>query len=93
MVPAALDENVAAIVLVESRSDGSLAIKARPVEVGDRFIAGSTTVALSIWRENPDVIRMSLKHDASGLTVYLQGGAPLVEFASKLGLRLTRTTT
>jgi hypothetical protein len=86
-----LDERVGAIIAVEGSSGGSLAIRAWPVEANARFIVEQTTIALSIWREGDDVVRMSLKHDDSGSIIYLQGGPPLFEFARRLGLRLERS--
>jgi hypothetical protein len=84
----ALDERIAAIVAVESTSGGSLAIRAYPVEAADRFVVDEATVAVSIWREGADIVRISLRHDASGSIFYLQGGAPLIDFARELGLRV-----
>ena len=43
------------------------------------------------WCEGVDIVRMSLKHDESGLIAYLQGGAPLLELARELGWRIERT--
>lgn len=86
-----MDDRIAAIVAVESTSGGALAIRAYPVQPGDRFVAREATVAISIWHEGVDVVRMSLKHEESGSVVYLQSGAPLFELARELGLRIDRT--
>ena len=43
------------------------------------------------WCEGVDIVRMSLKHDESGLIAYLQGGAPLLELAKELGWRIERS--
>src|SRR5262249_50131662 len=88
---AALDDRIAAIVAVESTSGGALAVRAYPVQPDDRFFAREATVAISIWREGADVVRISLKHEESGSVVYLQGGAPLFELARELDLRIDRT--
>lgn len=86
-----MDERIAAIVALESTSGGALAIRAYPVQPNDRFVASEATLALSIWCEGVDIVRMSLKHDESGLIAYLQGGAPLLELARELGWRIERT--
>jgi hypothetical protein len=84
-----LHERIVAIVAVESRADGSLAMLARPLQDDDRFFVEQATVAITIWCEGDDVVRMSVTDGATGEVAYLQGGAPLLHLAKELGLRQT----
>jgi hypothetical protein len=79
----------------------SVSIEPRPLERGIRITvvpadehetlrAGTSTVAVSLWREDGNAVRGSITH-ASSAVAYFQGAEPLLRLAEILDLRLETT--
>ncbi len=81
----ALHDRVTFVVLAES-VDGALVVVARPAEPNRRFEAVHGALGLTIWYEDAETVRMSLRNSTSGSVAYVQGGATLLAFAEELGL-------
>lgn len=79
---------ISALVAAESTSDGSLVISLRAVDGIAGFSLEPATLALTIWRVDVDVIRLSLMNPKTGTVAYFQGAQPALELAREFGLEL-----
>ncbi|MFN2459496.1 MAG: hypothetical protein ABR591_02190 [Candidatus Velthaea sp.] len=81
-----MNERVTAVVAAESLLDGSLVLVIHPVDSDTRMAVERTAFTVTVWREDRDVLRMSLRNPATGSMAYLQSGATLIAFARELGI-------
>lgn len=79
------NERFTAIVAAESLLDTTLVLYVHPVDIETRIDIARTTLTVTVWRENDDVVRMSLRNPATTSIAYLQSGGTLVTFARELG--------
>lgn len=77
---------ISALVAAESTSDGSLTISLRAVDGVAGFSLKPATLALTIWRVDLNVIRISLMNPKTSTVAYFQGAEPALELARELGL-------
>jgi hypothetical protein len=80
-----LDERAAFIVLVDSAEE-SLVLMVSPVTGELRLDHAHGAFTVTIWREDPDTVRMSLRSGETGSVAYVQGGSTLIALAAELGL-------
>lgn len=85
-----VNERFGAIVTAEGKADGGLTLTVEPISGGIRFNSVHGRFVISVWREGPHAIRMSVRTEASGTTAYLQGGMSLLAVADDLGLQISR---
>ena len=79
---------ISSLLAAESTSVGSLVISLHPVDGAAAFRLEPATLALTIWRVDLDVIRVSLMNPKTGTIAYFQGARPALELARELGLEL-----
>ena len=79
-----MDERITVAVLAET-VEGSLVLVVRPVGFGVPADAARGAFTVTMWREDAETVRMSLRSRSSGAVAYVQGGATLLEFVTELG--------
>ena len=80
-----MHDRVTLVVLADS-VDGALVVVARRAEPNRRLEGVRGAFMLTVWSEDADTVRMSLRNSVSGSIAYVQGGAALLAFAAELGL-------
>jgi hypothetical protein len=75
-----------AAVISANCVEGSLVLVAHAVGGIDRLDGIRGLVAMSIWQEGDDALRMSLRNAASDTVAYVQGGRTLIALARELGM-------
>jgi hypothetical protein len=79
------DRRVAATVSANS-VDGTLVLVVRPVGGVERIDGVQGLLAISMWREGDETVRMSVRSATSETIAYVQGGSSLIVLAGELGL-------
>ena len=80
-----MHDRVTLVVWADS-VDGALIVVARQADPARRLDGVRGAFTLTVWLEDAETVRMSLRNGASGTVAYVQGGATLMAFAEELGL-------
>lgn len=66
--------------------DGALVLVAVPSAVDSRIDGTRGAFTVTMWLEDAETVRLSLRSLASGAVAYVQGGSTLMALAAELGL-------
>ena len=87
-----MSERFTVIVDVECASNGSLRLIVRPADPSRALRVRSSHLALMIWTDGEDLVRIAVQHRRSRTLAYVQGNRALRELAEKLRLELAPAT-
>jgi hypothetical protein len=84
-----MSERFTVIVEVECASNGSLQFSLRPADPSLAIRVRPSHLAVTIWADGDDLIRVAIHHRSSRTLAYAQGNRALRELCDKLRLELT----
>ncbi|HEY2475791.1 MAG TPA: hypothetical protein VGI19_13460 [Candidatus Cybelea sp.] len=77
------------IVLDGAPCERGVELLLTPADDAETIVAERFRVAITLWRENPTILRGTIAHP-SGAVAHFQGGEALITMAEALGLRVVR---
>jgi hypothetical protein len=83
-----VSERFTVVVEVECASNGSLQLSVRPADPARAIHVRPSRLAVTIWTDGEDLIRVALQHRRTRTLAYLQGNRALRELSEKLRLEL-----
>ncbi|MBV8370673.1 MAG: hypothetical protein JO036_17310 [Candidatus Eremiobacteraeota bacterium] len=84
-----MSERFTVIVEVECASNGSLRFVMRPVDPSRAIRVRPSHLAVTVWTDGEDLVRLAIQHRRSRTLAYVQGNRALRELAEKLRFELT----
>jgi hypothetical protein len=87
-----MSERFTVIVEVECASNGSLQFSLRPADPSRAIRVRPSHLAVTIWGDGEDLIRVAIQHRRSRTLAYVQGNRALRELCEKLRLDLAPVT-
>ena len=79
---------ISAVVTAQSTQDGKVELFIAAIDGATGFRLKPVTLTLALWREDPQIVRVSLLNPATGTIAYLQGAGGALALARELGLAL-----
>jgi hypothetical protein len=83
-----MSERFTVIVDVECAPNGSLQFSLRPADPSKAIRIRPSHLAVTVWADGEDLIRIAIQHRGSRMLAYAQGNRALRELGEKLRLEL-----